>query len=298
MQMNYKKGIVVERVGLFRAMARDGLRGRASGALLLGFVYGLALNLPSALLNLFSGLELMRTRLMEEVENTINLGADPTGGALSRMDAQLIELSRLMTDYTTLGNLLSLLILLIAGPLALGFAICCLRLRRGQPCGIGTLFSGFERFWRAVGLIFLQYLFIALWSMLLIVPGIIALYRYRFAFFILADNPDIGPLEAIRASKFLTGGNKGKMFLLDLSFIGWYLLMAVLVSALGAAVTNLFYSGMLLQAELTMTTLIVTPVAGMLGGVIAVYVQTAQAAFYEHASGLAHPVAPLSPPPF
>ena len=70
----------------------------------------------------------------------------------------------------------------------------------------------------------MQYIFIFLWSLLFIVPGIIAAYRYRFALYNLCENPEMGVMEALNMSKAQTLGFKGQLFVLDLSFIGWYLL--------------------------------------------------------------------------
>jgi hypothetical protein len=74
---------------------------------------------------------------------------------------------------------------------------------------------------------------IFLWTLLLIIPGIIKAYAYRMVPYILADNPKIGVREAISLSNKMTMGHKFDMFVLDLSFIGWYLLGAV---ALGIGV--------------------------------------------------------------
>jgi len=66
--------------------------------------------------------------------------------------------------------------------------------------------------------------FIFLWSLLLIIPGIVKSYSYRMVPYILADNPNIGVKKAISLSNEMTMGHKFNMFVLDLSFIGWYLL--------------------------------------------------------------------------
>lgn len=66
--------------------------------------------------------------------------------------------------------------------------------------------------------------FIFLWSLLLIIPGIVKSYSYRMVPYILADNPNIGVKKAIALSNEMTMGHKFNMFVLDLSFIGWYLL--------------------------------------------------------------------------
>lgn len=74
---------------------------------------------------------------------------------------------------------------------------------------------------------------IFLWSLLLIIPGIIKSYAYRMVPYILADNPNIGVREAITLSNEMTSGHKFDMFVLDLSFIGWYFLGSI---ALGVGV--------------------------------------------------------------
>ncbi|MCX7614489.1 MAG: DUF975 family protein [Clostridiales bacterium] len=67
-------------------------------------------------------------------------------------------------------------------------------------------------------------LFTFLWSLLFIIPGIIKAYAYRMVPYILSDNPNIGYKRAIEISKKMTYGHKFAMWVLDLSFIGWYLL--------------------------------------------------------------------------
>lgn len=77
---------------------------------------------------------------------------------------------------------------------------------------------------RNVLAMFLRTLLVALWSLLLVIPGIVKAYSYKLVPYILADNPDIGAKEAIDLSRNMMKGNKWKAFVLDLSFIGWYLL--------------------------------------------------------------------------
>ena len=73
----------------------------------------------------------------------------------------------------------------------------------------------------------LIYLFVFLWSMLFVIPGIIAVYRYRFALYNLYENPGIGIMEALDMSKRQTVGYKAQLFLLDLSYYGWVFLAAL-----------------------------------------------------------------------
>ncbi len=90
--------------------------------------------------------------------------------------------------------------------------------------GLELLFSRFSIFWRAVGLRLLIMLKVFLWSLLFIVPGIVASLRYALAPYILAENPDMPVKEAIERSKALMQGHKARLFRLCLSFIGWFLL--------------------------------------------------------------------------
>ncbi len=76
-------------------------------------------------------------------------------------------------------------------------------------------------------------IYLVLWTLLLIIPGIIKMYAYRMVPYILADNPNIGRIRAIELSNQMTMGEKFDIFVLDLSFLGWYLLGAL---ALGIGV--------------------------------------------------------------
>ena len=113
---------------------------------------------------------------------------------------------------------------IVSGPLLLGYTVFMIAIFRKQPTTPTEVFYGFERFGKTLGLYFMMNLFIMLWALLLIVPGIIAALRYSMAFYIMADNPDIGIMDAISESKRMMRGNKWKYFCLQLSFFGWALL--------------------------------------------------------------------------
>ena len=112
----------------------------------------------------------------------------------------------------------------LAGPLLLGFVSFFLRLGRGVVPEYGDLFSGFKQFGAAFVANFLMGLFTFLWMLLLIVPGIMAALSYAMTFFIMADNPGISGLDAIRRSKKLMYGHRWKLFCLGWRFFGWALL--------------------------------------------------------------------------
>jgi uncharacterized membrane protein len=118
----------------------------------------------------------------------------------------------------------SVLNLLITGPLSLGLAISFMNLVRNGSFKIEDLFDGFKSFASALITQLLVGIFTFLWSLLLIIPGIIAAYRYSMVFYILNDNPGISATDAINASKAMMAGYKWKLFCLHLSFIGWGIL--------------------------------------------------------------------------
>jgi len=114
--------------------------------------------------------------------------------------------------------------LIIRGPMALGLAIFALSLSRNQDAKLEKLFKGFERFGTALAAYLLMSLFVLLWMLLLIVPGIIAALSYAMIFFIIADDPSIGAMDALKKSKQMMYGYKWKYFCLGWRFFGWALL--------------------------------------------------------------------------
>lgn len=119
------------------------------------------------------------------------------------------------------GQIISLV---ISGPMTLGFCMFFLSFSRGQDPTLSELFEGFSRFGTAFCAYILQGIFVLLWALLLIIPGIIAALSYSMTYYIICDNESISALDAIRASKELMRGNKWKLFCLGLRFIGWSLL--------------------------------------------------------------------------
>lgn len=118
----------------------------------------------------------------------------------------------------------SLALLIVGGPFALGIVIFSLSIARDQKAEFDQLFQGFANFKKALGTYLLMVLFVLLWMLLLFVPGIIAAISYSMTFYILADDPSIGAMEAIKKSKEIMYGHKWKFFCLGLRFIGWILL--------------------------------------------------------------------------
>ncbi len=129
-------------------------------------------------------------------------------------------------DKLTIGSgVASLLQVVIAGPLALGMSGFFLDFSNGNGKSPSAVFDGFKHFVNAFLVTLLISIFVLLWSILLVIPGIIALLAYSQVFFILAENPEMKPLDAIKKSKEMMKGHKGEFFILELSFIGWIFLV-------------------------------------------------------------------------
>lgn len=108
-----------------------------------------------------------------------------------------------------------------------------------QP-GIGTLLDGFRsgHYVNIVLSMFLRDLFTTLWSLLLVVPGIVKHYEYLMVPYIIAENPAMDYKEAFQISKQMMDGEKMEAFIMDLSFLGWYLLSAVTCGLLAIFYVN------------------------------------------------------------
>lgn len=118
-------------------------------------------------------------------------------------------------------------------PVGVGWTWIAMSIARGEETKVTDLFEPYGMFLKVVGLAIVQFIFIALWTLLLIIPGIIKSFSYLLTFYILRDEPSIGILESITRSRQLMDGHKMEAFLLFLSFIGWALLVIV---TLGLAV--------------------------------------------------------------
>lgn len=114
-----------------------------------------------------------------------------------------------------------------------GLTIYHLGVRRGETMEYGSLFDGFSFVGKVILLNVVIFLFVFAWSMLFLIPGIVATYRYRFALYNLCENPEMGVMEAINMSKAQTYGHKMDLFVLDLSFLGWNMLSVLTLGILG-----------------------------------------------------------------
>lgn len=121
-----------------------------------------------------------------------------------------------------MSNATSLVGSLLFVPIAYGVCFAFLGQARQREMQIGDLFCGYNK--RVWSTMILWYVYLILWTLLLIIPGIIKSYSYSMTCYIMADDPDISGNAAIEKSMAMMSGHKWRLFLLDLTFIGWYIL--------------------------------------------------------------------------
>ena len=148
---------------------------------------------------------------------------DKWGLAIGTFVVYMLIIGTIQTT-TEFFPLAGLLLLAISGPMVLGIAIFSINISRNQDARLEQIFQGFNNFSTSLGAYLLMLLFIFLWTLLLIIPGIIAVLSYSMTFYILADDNSIGAMEAIDKSKKMMDGYKWKYFCLGLRFIGWSLI--------------------------------------------------------------------------
>jgi uncharacterized membrane protein len=165
---------------------------------------------------------------------------------------------------------LAMLIGLFAWVMAYGYSIYAMRLTRGQDAGFSDLFSVFHLAAKIIALQLLQMLFIFLWAMLFVIPGIVAAYRYSQAGYLLLDNPDLPVLECLRRSKEMMRGRKMDLFVLNLSFLGWYILFSIPANLLGALLPSGLGYDFLITVVSILCSVWITP-----------YVQCTEVGFYD-----------------
>lgn len=146
---------------------------------------------------------------------------------------------------TWLIAFVSIAVSLLSNVLYAGWVLYHQTVRRGSEAPCSTLFDGFSFAGKVILLQLVESIFVALWAMLFVIPGIVAIYRYRFALYNLCENPEIGIFEAIGMSKAQTRGFKADLFILDLSFIGWNFL-----SSLTLGILNIYVAPYFTQTDL------------------------------------------------
>lgn len=126
------------------------------------------------------------------------------------------------------GLVATLFLIFFTAVLLVGRARFFMESRQGFA-PVASVFSTFHRdgYWNLVKITLMKNVFITLWSLLFLVPGIVKAYQYSMVEYIAAENPYLPADQVFALSRAMTDGEKAALFLLDLSFLGWFLLGAI-----------------------------------------------------------------------
>lgn len=122
------------------------------------------------------------------------------------------------------ASVFSIIYMIIGGAVGIGYSKFNLDLMDGNEARVGTLFDYFGDWKKGFMARLLQSVYIFLWSLLFVIPGIMASYSYVMVHYVMAENPELTAREALRESKEIMRGNRWRLFCMLLSFIGWDLL--------------------------------------------------------------------------
>ena len=170
-------------------------------------------------------------------------GALLTGSSFSMdIDASVLSklpmfIQRYVALMAKIAGVLGIVRFVAGGTVELGYTQYLLKQYNKAAFDIKDLFSEFHRFSQGFLQSFLRELYVFLWCLLFIIPGLVKIYSYAMTPFIMAENPDMTANEAITASRELMDGHKGELFTLELTFFGWMLLNA-LTLGLGSLALN------------------------------------------------------------
>lgn len=175
-----------------------------------------------------------------------------------------------------LSVLLQLMVLMVTVGVII-YAFSVIRYRQGS---YGNLLDGLPVLMCVLVYQLLSGLFIFLWSLLLVVPGIMAAYSYRMGLYLLLDHPELTPGQCLKLSRKMMQGHRMELFLLDVSFLGWT--AGLYVVSMGMSVAGMGLGGVILTLPLQ--------------AFVLMYVQFTEFLFYERLLGVEYePLTPSEP---
>lgn len=206
----------------FRSTAREILSGKWTIAVLVGLVAALLGAIGDVDLGVKINIDVSGANASFEFAGQTIFS---TGGGLnSDIGAFLVGT---FTYIMIAALILGVLYFILGSVVSVGYAKFNLNLADRMEGSFENLFAYFAYWKTTAAARILQSIYIFLWSLLLIIPGIIASYSYAMTEYILAEHPELSANEAIAMSKQMMVGNKWRLFCLQISFIGWDILCAV-----------------------------------------------------------------------
>lgn len=207
----------------FRSIARNALTGKWGTAVIAGL-------LASLLGAIGSGGPEVKFEIKDSGASLNFLFANQQ--IFSTSDGWLPELNALIVGgaiYMMIAAIVTAVLLFVLGSvISLGYSRFNLNLvDRQKEAELGILFGYFPHWKNAAMAKLLETVYVFLWSLLFIIPGIMAAYSYAMTDYILAEHPEMAPGEALSRSKEMMSGNRWRLFCLQFSFIGWAILSAL-----------------------------------------------------------------------
>ena len=189
----------------FRKIAREVLTGKWKIAVLAGF-----------LASLLFALDELNISIDTETADLLN--------TIGRVNPSYANLFFKLAAVVTVVSIVAMVLRLL---LSVGYAKFNLNLLDGAPATVGDLFAYFSYWKNAIIARLVSTVIITLFSLLLVIPGIIASLSLAMVPYILAENPDMKAMDALKLSKNIMDGNRWRLFCLQFSFIGWHLLASL-----------------------------------------------------------------------
>ena len=117
--------------------------------------------------------------------------------------------------------------IIVSSAFVISFCTIYLKLANYEEISVNNIFDGFKITGKAIWLNIMIAVFTFLWSLLFVIPGIIKAYSYSMSYFILAEHPEYTAQESLEKSKEIMNGHKMDLFVLQLSFILWDILVGI-----------------------------------------------------------------------
>ena len=155
----------------------------------------------------------------------------------------LLEEVLLQTPYPSVspvGYVLAAAVVLMLAVLHAGHTFLCFETARGEETKYRDLFEGFRAIFRVSAVLLLRTLLVTAGLILFLLPGIYLWYRYRFAVYVLFDQPELGPVACLREAARRSAGYRWKLLGLDLSFLLWYVVSYLTMVFLSVPVLELW----------------------------------------------------------
>ncbi len=187
-----------------------------------------------------------------------------------------------LVGFTVAWLFFAIAIIIIGGAAQLGYATFNLKLVDKRDASFSDLFSQFNRIGDGFCMNILRGLYVFLWSMLFVIPGIVKQYSYAMTPYILAENRGMGTNQAITESRRIMNGNKWRLFCLELSFIGWELLCLAPIVVGVITLYKTAVNGGSLGVFLWLIPCFILTVIGFL--FLSPYIEATRAAFYRDIS--------------